>query len=221
MSIISEGRAVCSHCKESNSIKIYKSINVAEQADLKEKVKDGSLFLWECPHCGTVNLARYDALYHDPDKKIMIWLLVSDEISQAQMKAIANHTKSIGGYVLRTVSDTGSLMEKVLIHEARLDDVAIELCKWVSKQEMVSKLEDEEKIKSILARNLHFYKTEGDGETKFITFTFAENGQMLGLNIGWNVYEDACGILQRNPSVRPQEAFAKVDYEWISSIIKH
>ena len=68
MSIINDGRAVCTKCGQSNIIKVYKSINTADSPELRDKVKDGSLFLWECPHCGQVNLARYDTLYHDPER---------------------------------------------------------------------------------------------------------------------------------------------------------
>ena len=58
MSIINEGMADCPQCGNRNTIKVYRSINVADNPELKEKVKDGSLFLWECPHCGKVNLAK-------------------------------------------------------------------------------------------------------------------------------------------------------------------
>ena len=53
MSIINEGMAACPQCGNRNTIKVYRSINVADNPELKEKVKDGSLFLWECPHCGS------------------------------------------------------------------------------------------------------------------------------------------------------------------------
>ena len=44
--------ATCSRCGESHAITTYPSINVAADPDLKARVRDGSLFVWECPHCG-------------------------------------------------------------------------------------------------------------------------------------------------------------------------
>ena len=56
MSIINEALAPCSKCGQQTKVTVYRSINISENPELKAKVKDGSLFLWECPHCGQVNL---------------------------------------------------------------------------------------------------------------------------------------------------------------------
>ena len=38
---------------------------------------------------------------------------------------------------------------------------------------------------------------------------------MQTVNVGFNVYEDARGILLRNPSVHAAQGFAVVDAAWI------
>jgi hypothetical protein len=43
------------------------------------------------------------------------------------------------------------------------------------------------------------------------------DGQMLGVNIGWNVYQDCAGILERNPQIKPADGFEKIDADWLSS----
>ena len=43
--------------------------------------------------------------------------------------------------------------------------------------------------------------------------------EILGVNIGWNVYQDWAGILERNPQVRPEDGFAKVDADWLSTML--
>ena len=139
MSIINEALAPCSKCGQQHKVTVYRSINISENPELKDKVRDGSLFLWECPHCGQVNLAKYETLYHDPIAKLMVWLIPSGEISETQMQAITMHTKAMGGYTLRRVNDMGSLMEKVLVADAGLDDVVLEMCKYVTKLEMLQK----------------------------------------------------------------------------------
>lgn len=220
MSIITESIATCSRCGKSTKLTIYKSINISEDPSLKEKVKDGSLFLWKCPSCGQVNLAKYDTLYHDPEKKIMIWLLQDENMSETQMHSITLHAKAIGNYTLRRVTDTGSLMEKVIIFDNGLDDVIIEMCKYVLKMEMVSKSENEEAARRIMQMHLHFFRMDGDGESRTITFVYPEDGQMKKITIGYNVYEDCSGILQRNAHIKPAEGFDKIDSEWLSRFFK-
>ena len=217
MSIISQALAPCSKCGQQQTVTVYRSINIADNPELKDKVRDGSLFLWECPHCGQVNLARYETLYHDPAAKLMVWLIPEGEISETQMQAITMHTKAMGGYTLRRVNDMGSLMEKVLVSDAGLDDVVLEMCKYVTKMEMIQKSVPAEQKEEFLAADFHFYRSEGEGDARILTSMYALDGQMLGVNIGWNVYQDCAGILERNPQVRPEDGFAKVDAAWLSS----
>ena len=217
MSIISQALAPCSKCGQQQTVTVYRSINIADNPELKDKVRDGSLFLWECPHCGQVNLARYETLYHDPSVKLMVWLIPEGEISETQMQAITMHTKAMGGYTLRRVNDMGSLMEKVLVSDAGLDDVVLEMCKYVTKMEMIQKSVPAEQKEEFLAADFHFYRSEGEGDARILTFMYALDGQMLGVNIGWNVYQDCAGILERNPQIRPEDGFAKIDAAWLAS----
>lgn len=215
MSIKTESIATCSRCGSRTQLTTYKSINVSEDLSLKARVKDGSLFLWKCPSCGQMNLAKYDTLYHDPDKKIMVWLLQDENMSETQMHSITLHAKAIGNYTLRRVTDTGSLMEKVIILDSGLDDVTVEMCKYVLKMEMVSKTSDEKHAKDILDMPLHFFRFNDAEDSRSMTFVYPENGRMEHLDIGYNVYEDCTGILQRNPVIKPAEGFEKVDSEWL------
>ena len=177
------------------------------------------LYTLVCPHCGQMNLARYETLYHDPSRKLMVWLIPSGEISETQMQAITMHTKAMGGYTLRRVNDMGSLMEKVLICDAGLDDVVVEMCKYVTKLEMLQKSIGQEQKEEFMASVFHFYRSEGEDESRILTFMYGLGGQMLGVNIGWNVYQDCAGILQRNPQIRPAEGFARIDAAWLASVL--
>lgn len=209
MSIITNGKAVCSKCGKEHVVKIYKSINVAQDPELKEKVLDGSLFLWECPDCGASNLVAYDSLYHDPEAKLMIWMLPFGEPEGAEKTAIMNQAKAMGDYHLRIVANAGDLMEKLIIFEAGFDDHCIELVKYVAGKEMPD------------VSNLHFYRLQDD------TMVFSglkqspddPNGTMGGFGIGINVYEDCQGIIARNPDIAKEDGFMKVDAAWVNSIM--
>lgn len=218
MSLISHTSAGCCKCGSKADVTVYRSINTADDPQLKEKVKDGSLFVWQCPECGQANLAKYETLYHDPDAKLMIWLTPSGDLPESEMKAVTNHAKAMGDYTLRRVGDISSLMEKLLIFEAGLDDVVVEMCKYVTRVEMAAKA-GEDKAAQILNLPMHFYRRGVQDDTEYITLSFPDNGKMVGCNIGFNVYEDCLGILQRNPSIKVEEGFAKVDGAWLTSLL--
>ena len=219
----------CSACGNENLIDIYQTINVRENPELKDKVKDGSAFLWQCPHCGQVNLAVFQTLYHDPDERLMILLLpegsIPDkdrELIEKKMAVIAEQLVSEGadmeGYVLRIVPDVGSLIEKVNIHDAGLDDVVMEMCKYITKMELSGKESDKDRISSIMDAQFKFYKLNGPDND--ITLSYPLDGQLQGVVIGFNVYEDCRGILQRNPSLRPDKGFSRVDAKWLATKIR-
>ena len=203
MSIVKQALARCSRCAHEHEITIYKSINTAEDADMEARVLNGSLFMWTCPDCGCKNLVSYECLYHDPAKKRMLWLLPRDKADTAEMEAIARHARSLGGYTLRICPDLGSLIEKILILNAGLDDVVIEICKYVIRGEWEQDVP------------LHFHHLEEDQ----LIFSYPAKGQMASLTLGKNVYEDALGILSRNPALHPAEGFQRVDADWLATVI--
>ena len=201
--------ASCSKCHKQTEIDIRQSINVALDPELKARVKDGSLFLWECPYCGQRNLARYQTLYHDPDSKLMVWLLPGEE---QPPQAVEEAVKELEGYTLRRVKDVGELIEKVNIHDAGLEDTVLEMCKWVTRRELAAK------NPASATAALKFLRMEGaDNE---LVMAFPLDGQMQVVNVGFNVYEDARGILLRNPAVRPAPGFAEVNAAWIDQFFR-
>ena len=84
---------------------------------------------------------------------------------------------------------------------------------------MVQKSVGAEQKDEFLASAFHFYRSEGEGESRLLTFMYGLDGQMLGVNVGWNVYQDCTGILERNPQIKPADGFAKIDAEWLSSVL--
>ena len=212
MALSAEIRAVCSSCWAESSVKVYRSVNADEDPELKEKVKDGSVFIWECPHCGAHNLTGSDFLYHDPDRKLMVWLLPgkTDSVSESGLEKAA---ESLDGYTLRRVDDAGSLVEKVNIFDAGLDDKVVEICKYVTKMELAEKAGD--KAEAIMKAVFRFYRMQGADNQ--IVFTFPLDGKMQAVPVGFSIYEDSRGILGRNPAIAESvKGFAKVDSDWIA-----
>ena len=112
---------ICPKCGSEFAAPDVRSINVAQDPSLKDRVKDGSLFVRRCPRCGAESLAPEPVLYHDPTTQLLI----------AYTSAGLN-SEGLEGYTCRLVSSIGELIEKVKVFDAGLDDIAIELCKYVT-----------------------------------------------------------------------------------------
>ena len=186
---------ICPKCGSEFDAPDVRSINVAQDPSLRERVKDGSLFVHRCPRCGAEALASEPILYHDPEAQLLI----------AYTTAGLN-SEGLEGYTCRLVSSIGELIEKVKVFDAALDDIALELCKYVTAQELKKEVA------------LKFLKMDGpDGE---ITLTYPEKGEMQMLVIGYNVYSDCVGIVERNPILHEKAAgLVRIDQDWVAQFI--
>lgn len=187
----------CSRCGAEHALDLPQSVNAAISPELKEKVRSGELFTWTCPHCGTANLLNVPFLYHDPAEHLMLVL------SETPLRADGVPE----GYTGRQVRSVGDLVEKIKIFDAGLDDLVIEMCKFVTCQELKKDVP------------LRFAGTDGaDGE---MTFTYPQDGQMELVAVGFNVYEDCAGILRRNPQIRESvQGLAVIDRAWLGRFFR-
>ena len=192
---MSESR--CLHCSKTFEPGLPASVNVGRQPELKEEVLSGKFFLRECPHCGEVNLVKGDFLYLDPGKELLVCL------SDSRLNA----PEELPGYVCRQVGAVGELIEKIKIADAGLDDIAVEMCKLVTAQELGKDVD------------LKFYSLDGaDGE---IIFAYPQDSRMEMVAVGFNVYEDCRGILGRNPSITTSaKGLCRIDKAWISQFFR-
>lgn len=186
---------ICSKCSKAFEAGETHSIDTSRNPELKAAVMDGSLFVHKCPYCGKDNLTPEPVLYHDPDRKILI------AYTNAPLSS-----DGLEGYTCRRVASVGDLIEKVKIFESELDDIAVELAKFITCQEMKKDVP------------LKFLKMDGaDGE---ITLTYPEGGNMEMIVIGYNVYSDCEGIVSRNPQLQSMaDGLTKVDRDWIAQFI--
>lgn len=187
----------CGKCGASYSTQVHSMVNTAAEPDLKAKVLSGELFVSRCPHCGAEMVVSQHFLYLDPASRLLVLLSnahVDDTAMDRDMTA-------------RQVTTVGELIEKVKIFESGLDDVVLELSKYVTCQELGRELD------------LKFLKLDGaDGE---LIMTYPDKGQMEMLAIGFNVYEDCRGIVSRTPAIsEAARGLTMVDQEWIGSFVR-
>lgn len=185
----------CNKCGNEFEQQVLRTINVEANPELKAAVKDGSLFVVKCPSCGAPALVGEPVLYHDPRERVLV-ALTSSTLS----------SDGLEGYTCRLVSSVGELIEKVNIFDAGLDDLIIELCKYVTLQELGKDVE------------LRFLRMDGvDGD---ITLAYPEKGEMQMVQIGYNVYSDCGGIISRNPALKEAATgLVRIDQNWLANYI--
>lgn len=207
--------AVCHKCGHRHQVERYGSVNTVKDPLLADRVRDGSAFVWECPECGSANLAVYPFLYHDPALRLMIWLVPPGTKEAGDIELASEQlVETLDGYTLRLVESVGDLIEKISIFSAGLDDVVMEMCKHVTRLELIQA--NGAKASELASAPIRYYRM--DGADNHISFSFPSDGGMHAVEVGFNVYEDCRGILQRNPSIAPGKGFARIDRLWADGL---
>ena len=127
MSKIHKINVNCPKCGEELEIEIFDSINVTVCPELLEKVEDFSVFHKMCPKCNTYLPLEYNCMFHDMDKKYIIWSTSNIE----DKDALFNECKLwiAEGYKLRFVDTNKDIVEKVSMFKNDLYDTIIEFIK--------------------------------------------------------------------------------------------
>lgn len=204
MTIQSTGQVQCRHCDKLYEAGIYTSIDVSANPDLKEKVRDGSVFVFECPYCGTKGLYTGHMIYIDHEAKQFISLVPEGFPGGGPVDVEGRYAD----YVTRLVRTPGELIEKLCIFDAGLDDAAIEMVKFVTAQEMGAEP----------AGAMHFFCLNGADND--LIFTFPSEGEMHTVSVGFSTYEDCAAVVGRNKDLLPQGLFPEIDSAWIDSFMK-
>ena len=118
----------CRECGKEFEAEFYGSINTVLNPELIEKVRDGSIFEVECPHCKKINHLHYPCLYHDQKNELMVQLnsfknllLLKETIdnkTQTSIKKLNNNEKVLE--VARLISSSDS--ESAKVHAKELID---------------------------------------------------------------------------------------------------
>lgn len=172
-------KITCPRCKKESDFGIWSSINTALNPELKEKVRDCSLFLFECPECGEKTSINYGFLYHQMEDNIMIHYANSEENAKQMVEMYNNRDDKMirlmrdEGYIIRVVLSREELLEKIAILNAGLDDRIIELLKLMYEAQVVENYEvdgvyfvvnGDEKIIEFTHRGRVFATAEVDDE---------------------------------------------------------
>lgn len=184
----------CGRCGNESDGLVYRHIDAVAAPEMKQKVLTGELFVFTCPACGFKKLITSPVIYRDEH---LLACLSDRDIAVEGLEGVSG----------RLVSDVGSLIEKVKIFDAGLDDIPMEFCKFVTRQELGKDVE------------LKFLRL--DGADNDIVFTYPENGQMQMLAVGFNVYEDCRAIVGRNPAITEGvKGLVRIDRDWAEHFLQ-
>jgi len=108
-------------------------------------------------------------LYHDMQQKLMIWMIPEDEPGDAAGELETPGMPTGGameGYRGRRVDSVNELLEKILVFDAQLDDLAIEMVKII----IATQLEANGQPKDA---KIHFARVQPDEKSGAEQFVFA------------------------------------------------
>ena len=147
MSKISIKPVKCPSCGYKGEFRMYDSVNVSLDPQLREKVLSGKVFEWNCPKCGETISFRHNLLYHDMDKEFQIYYSPTD--CDGINKMINDMLSKYPGMrkTNRTVNSLNALREKIYIFEEGHNDIAIELSKLVIKYDKHNSISPESELR--------------------------------------------------------------------------
>ena len=178
MSKITTEKCKCPFCGQEIEFDAYKSANVSLDPELKERIIDGSIFKITCKHCKNTFTIYYNMLFHDMKDKVMIQFAPTgyNEIKQSIMDMIERYP-GMRNNTSRIVKDYRHFVEKILIFEAKLNDVAMELAKVIMKYDKENSLSSESEIffyKITDARDkiIFVIPSKDGGKPKFVILSY-------------------------------------------------
>lgn len=120
--------AVCPKCGYKFKTDIVTEINAGTQSEIAKSAENGDIFKRKCGRCGGDFFIAHPCLYYCPEKKFMVYLAVSDIVSDR----ISELTEA-RGCKLRVVKSVRDFIEKIYVLKNMSSDMAVEIVKALVK----------------------------------------------------------------------------------------
>ena len=121
----------CPSCQAESAFSMWTSLNATLDPDRKRQLLDGELFRFKCAGCGSETPIVYPMLYHDMERRFMIWMCPPDASGRSldPTEAGVHASGQKEGYTTRRVTSVNDLLEKILTFDSKLNDLALEMIK--------------------------------------------------------------------------------------------
>ncbi|MCD6233843.1 MAG: CpXC domain-containing protein [Candidatus Marinimicrobia bacterium] len=134
MSSSHKEKITCPTCGHQQPFEVWDSLNASKNPELKEKLIHGDLTTMVCEACQSAVFVKFDMIYHDLNKKMMILLRYPDEngnVPEFDPESLGL-VKAMGDdYILRSVYNFPDFLEKIRIIDDGFDDVTLEILKYM------------------------------------------------------------------------------------------
>ena len=203
----------CPQCNATNHIHIYKSINAQADVYLRDKILSGRLFDFYCPYCEYRARLYYPCLYNDVQNKFMVYFIPKVEKGQMFERMVEREFENMPKITKRVVSTFNEFREKIIIFEAELDDMAVELTKSAVAGAVHKKFNVDTK---------EGYLSVYNKENNIIGFTFflGKNQEVYTQTTKLDAYKKSWNIVSRlGKKERSMRGFIKIDRAWADNIL--
>ncbi|MBK0347728.1 CpXC domain-containing protein [Aerococcaceae bacterium zg-ZJ1578] len=205
----------CPICQHESHRTVQTAINTRRQPELKKKLLDGSLLMFECPNCGAKRRITTQVLYHDPDKKLLFFVAPTyatehESINEQLQELIYSMRLSLDGYQMRIMLETADLMEKVQIFDFNLTDTEIELVKALTDGLFLQENTDTK------IRNRYFYLNQ-ENQPKFLYIT--EKDQLM-VEYNTELLDFIRSKFNKVITTTPKGRFLIINHHWASQVIQ-
>lgn len=208
-------QVICPKCGKRHEMEVFEVINVATQPELKQSVLDGSIFQFVCPECDTTSEYLYNVWYHDPEKKLMIFLAAGEgDETELAIERIIDNSRTQNpfadmGYTLRIVRNAMQLREKILIADHNRDDRVIEVCKHYALGDIMSQMPDLRIVNII-------YDTINGGKEAIALIDHTGMDHDLEMT---DVFYDFIAELAGDIADLPTDVYEVIDFNWASEFL--
>ena len=209
----------CPHCGTESEFTIWDTINVELDPLLKEKVLRAEIYRFTCPECGAMRYRTYDFLYHDTKSKVMIFFLMPESPEENYETGFIPQ-ELLEGYTLRVVRGYDRLIEKILIFDSGLRDVAVERMKYMISHFLIPEVAQS-------GYDMYFREWEPptpaddkNGKCGEIIFDYRDHGRKINqFGLEMEMYYEQEKAVEIDPRMKA-DAWDCVDQEWMDLRIR-
>lgn len=218
MSLKRNVEVTCPNCLIKSNTKFWNSINVTVDEREKERLLANDFFKFTCPICRNIVTIEYDCLYHDMNKREMIYLIVNYSKNNSELvkelEALSEEVLPRFGYKykLRIVTNNYDLIEKIKIFDCNLDDRIMEICKVYYISDLADSHPDF-KLKHI------YFDYDIATDNKIIIF-LDDKGEVLSYDMNMKVYNFVKDKYLKQIEEKDNRSFQAINREWAIEIIE-
>ena len=194
----------CPHCGAAVKTEMWPGINAQDSPDLRGRLLDETLFDWTCPECGYRARLLYPCLYHDRDRKFMVYLAPSGNSRELDSVDISGKFSKLSSVKKRVVTTMPGLKEKILIFESGLSDYAVELVKFALADVMNEKYGKR-------AENCYFCCADEAEDKIGFSFLFEGESEPVRRSTRLDAYEKSLEIVKSSEIPDQDPGFLTVD----------